>query len=726
MIKIRNKRIALLLVLAMLATMFVGVGTTSAATTQYVSVSRSGDTAWIDADDGQEMGYVGVKSTSDWATLTSADTMKVKFVLPDGVCFSNGDDTKTAPYPVNPATAINETPGGYTIDVDSDVTGTIYAKVTVSFYDGSDLIFEEDAVSVQVAKINVEDLSLSAKKAKTVIVGDEQKGAPITIKETSPGIWSGDWENNKIKFAILTSGVTWDRFAGDDYNQFDVTAGDIEDLDRASNTVLYAYVDSDTETQSTKVIFTPMFTVKPGTTGDILIKVSGDNIVSQTFTVAKVGTSGVDVTVVDGDEDFIYRGQAATFDDVTVKLNPGIDWDDQYWFSITLPKGVKFQKQDYGFQPVGMQSSITGGQIRFQEVYNKGQSVWFTINDFDDKDVTLKLSDFALVADYNAEVGDLAITFDGSVEGTYKIGSIKTAFTVSTTPFQLQSGLTSIDAANIVITETEEGALRPTDGVKYYGYDSGHGPSGWIYIPRDRDSEDGFYVDFYLNEYYGNDYLDIVLPAGVTFSSTPAVEVTSGDLELGDVAVVDNNKLRIRIDEASNLLSTITVSNLDYSALNQPALGDLVAKVGAEYNVASNNPLEALTIGAVATNPTAVYVIGAPTFTVNGAVNNVVTPSYIKNARTYLAIRDIGTGLGIDPMNILWDAVGQKVTLIKGTKIVQVTIGSNVMVVNGIAVAMDVAPEISNGRTMLPAAFIAQAFGATASWDALTQTVTIK
>jgi hypothetical protein len=39
---------------------------------------------------------------------------------------------------------------------------------------------------------------------------------------------------------------------------------------------------------------------------------------------------------------------------------------------------------------------------------------------------------------------------------------------------------------------------------------------------------------------------------------------------------------------------------------------------------------------------------------------------------------------------------------------------------------MDAAPEINHNRTMLPATFIDNAFGASASWDASTTTVIIK
>ena len=60
--------------------------------------------------------------------------------------------------------------------------------------------------------------------------------------------------------------------------------------------------------------------------------------------------------------------------------------------------------------------------------------------------------------------------------------------------------------------------------------------------------------------------------------------------------------------------------------------------------------------------------------------------------------------------------------LIKGDKVVQLTIGSNV-VINSTAITMDVAAEISNDRTMLPFRWVAQALGAKVSWDEAAQTL---
>ena len=54
------------------------------------------------------------------------------------------------------------------------------------------------------------------------------------------------------------------------------------------------------------------------------------------------------------------------------------------------------------------------------------------------------------------------------------------------------------------------------------------------------------------------------------------------------------------------------------------------------------------------------------------------------------------------------------------------SIGSNSASVFGTPKESDVAPLIRNGRTMLPARFVAENLGATVSWDGVNQIVTIK
>jgi hypothetical protein len=86
-------------------------------------------------------------------------------------------------------------------------------------------------------------------------------------------------------------------------------------------------------------------------------------------------------------------------------------------------------------------------------------------------------------------------------------------------------------------------------------------------------------------------------------------------------------------------------------------------------------------------------------------------------------MRYLGEILGAE---VVWDDAARTVTLTKGDTTVVFTIGSTTYTVNGEAKTADVAPEIANDRTMLPARFVAEAFGATVGWDAATQTVLIQ
>lgn len=81
---------------------------------------------------------------------------------------------------------------------------------------------------------------------------------------------------------------------------------------------------------------------------------------------------------------------------------------------------------------------------------------------------------------------------------------------------------------------------------------------------------------------------------------------------------------------------------------------------------------------------------------------------YIKNSRTYVPIRFIAEELGYD---VKWDGANKKVTMTNDGTTVELTIGSNKMVVNGKAVLLDAPAEIRDDRTFVPLRAIAEAFG---------------
>ena len=121
-----------------------------------------------------------------------------------------------------------------------------------------------------------------------------------------------------------------------------------------------------------------------------------------------------------------------------------------------------------------------------------------------------------------------------------------------------------------------------------------------------------------------------------------------------------------------------------------------------------------------------VFFIGSSYYNIRGSYQAGEAAPYIKNSRTYLPIRPVGNSVGIADKDIVWNANTRTVTLTKGATTVRLEIGSPIMYVNGSAVTMDTAPEISNSRACLPIAHIVRIFGYTAYWDGASRAVTIR
>lgn len=94
----------------------------------------------------------------------------------------------------------------------------------------------------------------------------------------------------------------------------------------------------------------------------------------------------------------------------------------------------------------------------------------------------------------------------------------------------------------------------------------------------------------------------------------------------------------------------------------------------------------------------------------------------IKDGRTMVPIRAVSEALGAD---VGWDAAARQVTLVRAGVTIVMTVGSETAYVNGEAVEMDVAPYIKDGRTLIPARYVAEFFGQKVDWDGETYTVSI-
>ncbi len=125
------------------------------------------------------------------------------------------------------------------------------------------------------------------------------------------------------------------------------------------------------------------------------------------------------------------------------------------------------------------------------------------------------------------------------------------------------------------------------------------------------------------------------------------------------------------------------------------------------------------TVTSVDNTPKTTNEIGA---TVDGVQVVFDQAPVIQDGRTLVPMRAIFEAMGA---NVEWDGDTRTVTGTKGDTVVKMTIDNSVISVNGNNVTLDVAPTIINGRTMVPARAVAEAFNAKVEWDNATRTVII-
>ncbi|AQS59565.1 copper amine oxidase N-terminal domain-containing protein [Desulforamulus ferrireducens] len=98
---------------------------------------------------------------------------------------------------------------------------------------------------------------------------------------------------------------------------------------------------------------------------------------------------------------------------------------------------------------------------------------------------------------------------------------------------------------------------------------------------------------------------------------------------------------------------------------------------------------------------------------------------FIENNRTYVPIRYLSYACGLTDQDVVWDEVFQTIKLSQGDKVLQLQVNIDQAIVNDLVYDLDVAPVVKNGRTYLPARFIAESLGFEVTWDEKRRTVLI-
>jgi transglutaminase/protease-like cytokinesis protein 3 len=109
------------------------------------------------------------------------------------------------------------------------------------------------------------------------------------------------------------------------------------------------------------------------------------------------------------------------------------------------------------------------------------------------------------------------------------------------------------------------------------------------------------------------------------------------------------------------------------------------------------------------------------TASVGGDKVELSVKPYIQNGRTIVGIRDVASLLQIEAKNIIWDAKTKTIFIKTKDKNIEFYINQKYAVVDGKKVDLDVAPQVKDGRTVLPIALIARIMGINMQYDAATK-----
>ncbi len=114
--------------------------------------------------------------------------------------------------------------------------------------------------------------------------------------------------------------------------------------------------------------------------------------------------------------------------------------------------------------------------------------------------------------------------------------------------------------------------------------------------------------------------------------------------------------------------------------------------------------------------------IEGPKVFCNGLKPQFDVQPFIKEGRTLVPFRALAETLGAQ---VGWNGDTQTVTVIKGGKVISMTVGENTATVDGNPVTLDVPPTIVDGRTVVPLRFIGESLDADVSYDGDTEIIKV-
>lgn len=207
--------------------------------------------------------------------------------------------------------------------------------------------------------------------------------------------------------------------------------------------------------------------------------------------------------------------------------------------------------------------------------------------------------------------------------------------------------------------------------------------------------------------------------------STFKARVFADGKEIGGIALSetlnDMGAFRVYVGKsASNVGKNILIDNVsiyggeefrDISREFVPPEPAPVAVVGEDVELPLTDTSKIGSGVALKINKSNAYANGSLT---KVDINNEAVVPVIVNSRTLVPVRFISENFGAE---VAWDEAERKVSVKTADKTIELTIGSNIMKINGAEQEIDVPAEIMESRTMLPLRALVEAIGKNVLWD---------
>jgi len=746
-LKARSRKISLVLVLAMLMTMFAGLGTASAATgysATHVPIVPADDKAhdlgavMVSFDNlpatpfnqfiiklPANFKYSATTFTSNPADYKNAAGLGLTGIVAAdvyGVQLANASIIKPDPTSVDfKVFALYDAVGGSNqanILVRNNTGGIIQeVKFALNLNNVTVPVGAPEAINatlikqpgsvfddgmVQVAQTSSKAVTALAGDAVTVTGGGLETGKKLTIyfRENKD---SALLKGNKTITVKLPQGFEWDEGATTfvtlaNANQSDITFKKSDARTLEFNRGAENEKASIWKLEATQIIVDESV----AKFGDIEVTIGGASSVSpSSVVIGKYADYGIEVKVADPEKKVIAGRKAEYVSDLKIEELIGDSLLKGRTIYMELPEGFRWVKSGDWNIPANGGVKYAAGFPKIDD--NKPELLKIVIDENGTSKGSLEINRAQIdIAANVADGTDVKVKFWGNagIDEEVIIGKVVSPISAEADLKEVKIGLQKQVAGNIVITEAEAEAIASS-----------------IYEDKVGTSKTALTVTLPFNVYWGN---------------IPTVEVIEGDLELGTISTKDQN-LTIPIKTSSSVASKIEISDITYTVDRTVPEGDMVAEFAGNAVVQAlftNRNYVTEEVVAECVTPAPGETIGSGEFRIGsniyyeGGVAKVMDVApYIKGDRTYVPMRYLGEILGAE---VVWDDAARTVTLTKGDITAVFTIGSTSYTVNGEAKTADVAPEIANDRTMLPARFVAEAFGAVVGWDAATQTVLIQ